>query len=152
MRYLCQKYKLDKKWYPSSNDVVRTAKIDEYLDFHHLNTRLCASWIFNSMFAKKLGIVDPTFSEEKVKKNVEYALKTIQTVYLSKGDYLVGNEPSIADLSAYFEIQFLMLKDYNFAKWEKLNQWMQRVAQIPEIKAIDERFLKVAVKIKEASL
>ena len=55
MRYLCQKFKLNENWYPSKN-LTRMAKIDEYLDFHHLNTRLVAKMVFNTMFAKKLGI------------------------------------------------------------------------------------------------
>lgn len=83
------------------------------------------------MFAKKLGITDPTFDEDKVSKNVEYALSCVQKIYLSKGDYIVGNQISIADISAYFEIQFLFIRDYNFAKWDKLNRWMQRISEIP---------------------
>ena len=123
MRYLCRKYKLNENWYPK-NDAVRMAKIDEYLDFHHLNTRLIANLIFNTMFASKIGVVDPTFNEEKAKKNAEYALKSVDTHFLSKGDYIIGNEISIADLAAFYEIQFMILKDYDFSKWKNLTKWM----------------------------
>jgi hypothetical protein len=34
---------------------------------------------------------------------------------------------SIADISAYFEIHFLNLVNYDFKKLEKLNKWMQEM-------------------------
>ncbi len=91
MRYICGKYQLPQNWYPSDKDLTRTAKIDEYLDFHHLNSRMCANLIFNTLFAKKIGVPDPSFNEEKAKKNVEHALSCVESVYLSKGDYIVGD-------------------------------------------------------------
>lgn len=62
MRYLCNKYPQHVgDWYPASCNVQR-ARIDEYLDFHHLNTRKCSFLIFNSVFAKNLGLpADPSF-------------------------------------------------------------------------------------------
>lgn len=63
MRYLALKYPQHlQQWYPTE-DLVKRAKIDEYLDFHHLNTRRCANLIFNSIFSKKLNAVDPLFNE-----------------------------------------------------------------------------------------
>ena len=68
MRYLCLKSPTHlNKWYPV-NDLAKRAKIDEYMDFHHTNTRKCALLIFNSLFAKNLGIQNPDFNEEVAKK------------------------------------------------------------------------------------
>lgn len=68
MRYLCLKYPTNlTKWYPV-NDLARRAKIDEYMDFHHLNTRKCAMLIFNTLFAKNLGINNSNFNEEVARK------------------------------------------------------------------------------------
>ena len=56
MRYLALKFPDNvNNWYPIK-DIARRAKIDEYMDFHHTNTRKCANLIFNSLFAKNLGI------------------------------------------------------------------------------------------------
>ena len=41
--------------------MVKKAKINEYMDFHHLHTRLCANLIFNTLFAKNLGINNSDF-------------------------------------------------------------------------------------------
>ena len=54
MRYLVQQYKLSDHWYPS--DPKKRAKVDEYLDWHHLNLRRgAAGTIFEKvgkMFSK----------------------------------------------------------------------------------------------------
>lgn len=68
MRYLATKYPENVgNWYPQSC-MVKRAKIDEYLDFHHTNTRKCANLIFNSLFAKTIGIQDPQFNAERATK------------------------------------------------------------------------------------
>lgn len=68
IRYLCLKYpeKLE-KWYPM-NDSIKRAKIDEYLDFHHTNTRKCANLIFWTLFAPNLGLDTSKFDKEQAKK------------------------------------------------------------------------------------
>lgn len=68
MRYLALRFPTHVgAWYPEK-DLVERAKIDEYMDFHHTNTRRCAYLIFNSLFAKKIGRVDPTFNPESATK------------------------------------------------------------------------------------
>jgi hypothetical protein len=36
--------------------VKACAKIDEYLDFHHTSTRMCAEWLMNKNLFKELGL------------------------------------------------------------------------------------------------
>ena len=50
MRYICQKYDLSDHWYPA--DINKRARIDEYLSWHHTNTRLAAMEI---LWAKVLN-------------------------------------------------------------------------------------------------
>ena len=44
MRYLVSKYNLPDHWYPANPE--RRAKVDEYLDWHHTNTRAGAAMYF----------------------------------------------------------------------------------------------------------
>jgi glutathione S-transferase len=83
MKYLCNKYpQYVGDWYPA-NDYVKRAKIDEYLDFHHTNTRKCALYIFNTLFAKNMGVpTDPQFVETAAKKEIQKALKAVTNFYL----------------------------------------------------------------------
>ena len=103
MRYICNKYpERIGDWYPAKCHVTR-ARIDEYLDFHHTNTRKCSFYIFNSLFAKNMGIpTDPQYVEEEARKNVERSLKAISNHYLANSDYIAGSKPTLADLSAYY--------------------------------------------------
>lgn len=56
MRYICSKYPEDiGNWYPQDN-LIKRAKIDEYLDFHHTNTRKCAFLLFHTVFAKNMKL------------------------------------------------------------------------------------------------
>jgi glutathione S-transferase len=48
-----------------------------------------------------MGVGDPTFNEKQALKDVEFNLKIVDKM-LSKSGYLIGEFPSIADLSAFF--------------------------------------------------
>ena len=73
MRYLCGKFKLDEQWFPRE-DLVRQAKINEYLDFHHQRTRKCAYLIFHLFFNPILKTGDPTFEEGYARKLIATSL------------------------------------------------------------------------------
>jgi glutathione S-transferase len=49
------------------------------------------------------NIKDPSFIPEKALKDVETNLKYVDEI-LASSNYIVGQDPSIADLSAFFEI------------------------------------------------
>ncbi|KAJ8971842.1 hypothetical protein NQ317_001555 [Molorchus minor] len=50
LRYLTREYPTEDHWYP--NDSKQQAKVDEYLEWQHLNTRLfCASYFQTKMVA-----------------------------------------------------------------------------------------------------
>ena len=64
LRYLCLKFDLPEQWYPRS-DLSRHAKLNEFLDYHHLGTRKCASLVSNVIFLphkKYFAYGDPTFN------------------------------------------------------------------------------------------
>ena len=77
-----------------------------------------------------MGTVDPTFNAEKAKKDVEFALKTFTKLFLKDQQFIMGDKPTFADISAYYEIQFLMLLGEDFSKWDKIGQWLLRMGQI----------------------
>lgn len=57
--------------------------------------------------------------------------------------YIVGDEMSIADLSAYYEITFLSLVNYKFEKWGKINRWIKTMEETAEINDVNKVFLKM---------
>lgn len=54
----------------------------------------------------------------------------------------------MADLSCYFELQSLMVVDYDFSKWNKISKWMWVMSQMKEIQEANSNFLKVLPKMK----
>lgn len=151
MRYLALKYPENlQQWYPK-DDLATRAKIDEYLDFHHLNTRNCANLIFNTLFAKKLGVENPNFNPEEAKKMVASALKNFTRHYLQKKKFIMGENPTIADLAAFFEIQFLYLVKEDFGKYPEIVQWMMRMSEIPEVRKANGAFIKLISKVNPAA-
>lgn len=83
MRYLSRKSPQNaKNWYPG-HDSRKLSQIDEYLDFHHTNTRKCHYFIDNFLFAKnKKGHVDEQYQEKFARKNVDDVLDRIQKYFL----------------------------------------------------------------------
>lgn len=55
---------------------------------------------------------------------MERALRAIEKYYLGKTNFIAGDKPTLADLSAYYEILFLMLAGENFEKYPKLKAWL----------------------------
>ncbi len=55
MRFICQKFNLPQNWYSHKEEnLVRRSLIDQYLDWHHGNTRrILATSVRNEFFFKK---------------------------------------------------------------------------------------------------
>ena len=145
IRYLVGKYPQHlQEWYPA--ELVKRAKIDQYLDFHSSDTRKCAFLILNVSYGKKYGFGDPDFNEAKARKDVEVVLKNFIDHFLKDQLFITGDKPTIADITAYYEIQFLMLVGEDFSKWEKIDQWLMRMGEINEVRKANKAFIKIMSK------
>ena len=58
----------------------------------------------------------------------------------------MGNTLTIADLSAYYEVQFLMLIGEKYEKWPNMRRWMERMGKIDEVVLANKVFLKILNK------
>jgi len=132
LKYLAQEYRnlVPDHWYPQ--DFKRRIKIDEYLDWHHLNARKAASSLFASKFLfPKSG---RSVSEETIKtleKETKQALDDMENYWLRDTVFIAGPEPSIADLSSYSEWAQLKTIKYDFTKNVKVFQWMKKMEALP---------------------
>ena len=115
LRYISQKFKIDEQWYPRE-DLAKQAKINQYLDFHHLNTRRCSYLAFHLLFAPILKTGDPTFDEKHTYRTVRSALRNFEGIYLQDKKFIGGDKPCIADLVAFFDITMLEVLDFDYAK------------------------------------
>lgn len=103
-RYICREYKVADHWYPKDSKL--RAKVDEYLEWQHLNTRANCAFLFRTLWinTKIFGKPADPKTVENLTRNVNKTLDIINDVWLKDQQYIAGNEISIADLFAATEI------------------------------------------------
>ena len=96
---------MDDKWFPS--DSKAQARVDEYLEWQHLNTRSFVSRYFASiLMPQMLGLKEPSEKFTKhCEKNLQKMLDDFERVFLKRGDFIAGDRISIADLIAAAELE-----------------------------------------------
>lgn len=131
--------------YPT--DAATRAKVNEYLHWHHTNTRHFTLKIIRPVLGKKLGA--PVSAEDLA--NIEKIDETIARVSEKLEKFLVKDfiartdAPTIADYAAYCEFDQLEFMGYDFSKFPKVHAWLQRMQALPhfdEVHAPLEGFLK----------
>ncbi|CAF3881204.1 unnamed protein product, partial [Rotaria sp. Silwood1] len=105
MRYICTSRNLPNHYYP--NDIKQRAKVDYWLDWHHMNLR------HGSLRLIKVNFLGPTkkYSQQTIdelRKEGDNVLKSSMSFMeeaLSKSNYLAGgNQFSIADIALACEV------------------------------------------------
>lgn len=106
-RYLSSRYKIDDNWYPKNRH--ERARIDEYLEWHHLNTCLFGNQYFWTYFMKPRGFTEiPKLARTTEPVNIYFneTLDDIEDLWLKPGCFISGtNQVSFADVLAACEIE-----------------------------------------------
>jgi glutathione S-transferase len=147
LRFLASYYKTNEKWYPNK-DPFRRALIDQWLDWHHSNSRFAFSnFVFSKVFKPKLeekGIKRETYNTEQMIGKVLGFLDKI----LSKRNYVADDEISIADLVLVCEINQLYLLNYDFSQYKNVESYLKKINSLKEIQEVNNIFAEIARKIK----
>jgi glutathione S-transferase len=147
LRFLASYYKTNEKWYPNK-DPFRRALIDQWMDWHHSNSRFALSnFVFSKVFKPKLeekGIKRETFNTDQMVGKVLGFLNKI----LSTRHYIADDEISIADLIIVCEINQLFLVKYDFSPYKNVENYLDRINSIQEVRIVNNIFADVAKKIK----
>ncbi|XP_050435631.1 glutathione S-transferase theta-1-like [Adelges cooleyi] len=128
LRYLCRTHNVANHWYPK--DLKQQARVDEYLEWQHLNTRAhCALYVFQKIFVPIITQKPPNETElTKLEKNVTTTLNLLNNVWLKDKQYLCGNEISIADILAICEIEQTRIAGVDpYFERPILSSWKARV-------------------------
>ncbi|KAE8992218.1 hypothetical protein PF005_g18711 [Phytophthora fragariae] len=129
--------------YPT--DMQTRAKVDQFLSWHHTNTRLFTLQIVRPAINKARGKASPSDFAVLGKADalIEKEMTLLET-FLDK-DYIAHTDaPTVADYAAYCEIDQLEMMGYDFAKYPKVTAWIERMKQIPfhdEIREELDKFL-----------
>ncbi|KAL5537870.1 hypothetical protein UlMin_046331 [Ulmus minor] len=147
-------------WYPA--DLLRRAKINSVLDWHHANLRHGAvAYVGNTVLGPALGRpLNPQAAAEG-EKLLSYSLSKIESFWL-KGNskFLLGGlQPTIADLSLVCEImQLEVLDDYDrdrlLSPYKKVQQWIENTknATSPHFDEVHKILFKAKARFQKQRL
>lgn len=133
--YAIATYLADKlQWndlYPT--DLKARAKVNQYLHWHHNNSRYSTLRIMRPLFAQKFGKVtaeDLVWLENKDEIMTKFV--TMIEIFLVKDFIAHSDEPTIADFACYNEFDQLELTGlFDFSKYPKVHAWMSRMKTLP---------------------
>ncbi|XP_073985763.1 glutathione S-transferase theta-1-like [Rhodnius prolixus] len=130
LRYLCREKKnVADHWYPK--DSKKQAKVDEYLEWQHLGTRLGCGLYFRTLWLEPLatGKTPDIRDIQRCKTQMVTACDSIENHWL-KNKYICGDEISIADILAASELEQPRLAGYDPRDGRpKLTEFMARVRE-----------------------
>lgn len=145
--YLCDQY----SWsdlYPT--DHQHRAKIQQWLSWHHGNLRSCTTHIFRPAMLQVMGKTpktpDAKFVERFMKENM---LVLKYEGRLHERPFLTGDAPTIADISAYCELDQLWYgKLFDFEPFPEVASWMKKMQQLPQHDEIRRSLFKLCEKFQ----
>ncbi|XP_066587112.1 glutathione S-transferase theta-1 [Prorops nasuta] len=128
LRYLCREFDVQEHWYPKLSEAQ--ARVDEYLEWQHLNTRLhCASYFIVKFLTPKLSGKPPKAEKlAQFENRMSDCLDQIENIWLKERPFLIGDQISVADLVAACEIEQPRMAGFEPRTGRpRLTAWMERV-------------------------
>jgi hypothetical protein len=108
----------------------------------------CALYLQNKylspiLYGKELADIELLTSQAR-----EDAFWMLQHI-LNEFPYVARTQfPTIADLSCYSELIGMKWAGFDFSKYDKIADWMNRMAAIPEVKNCDKELFKFKARFK----
>lgn len=131
VRYISREFrdKVHDNWYP--RDSKEQAKIDEYLEWQHINARTpCASYFWIKWLVPIMTNSPPDETEvEKHKSQLLTCLDEIEELWLSQGHkYIASDKISAADVFAACELEQPRMAGFDVTEGRpKLKAWLETV-------------------------
>ena len=147
LAYLAREFSVPDHWYPS--DLRQRALVDQYLHWHHTNTRLgLGVLLFAESYAALRGVKVPADSVADLERRRRSTLQYLEQ-QLSKCRYVVGDVgPSVADLLCYCECVHMAAIRFDFGKFPSIQRWMSLTEQVPGVQQAHAVFYKVLPKLQ----
>eukprot|EP01083_Nonionella_stella_P102776 292701_1 len=132
MTYLASKNQWE-DLYPTRN-LQRRALIDQYLHWHHENTRKVTLGYVMILMRTDIDIAKYNPSTLiTTRKLAKYSLGIIEKQWLANHEYIVDNQLSLADILCYEEL--VQLKQWDLLenaqqKYPNIFKWMDRMSKL----------------------
>ena len=137
--YLCEKYGWTDLW---PEDLVGRARVNQYLHFHHRNTREIVVQWSRALWPSVFGVENPDAGWFKrntfpgMENNAEIVADALQIIdnMLGASACLAGDAPTIADIVAYEELGQNQAKYANctdYAQFTHIQRWLVEMETLP---------------------
>ena len=129
-----------------------TQLVDQYLDWHHTNTRKGAAGVFFTTFlGPKMGAVPSEDAKNEARSALVYSLKQLE-LQLSQSPFLGGGDNiCIGDLLAACELRQLDVVGFDFSPYPRVQAWLVKVAGLsnwPNVNAVLDKVVHSQKKSK----
>jgi len=122
MQYLVNRYAPGNSLYPA--DPVKRAQVDRMIQYDQGTVyKAVSEYIYPQLFQQQPA------DDEKAKE-VENTLTYLEKI-LEKQSYLAGVQLTIADLTTTANLSLLEVKAWNFAKYQKVAIWREKISKEP---------------------
>mmetsp|Transcript_6744 Transcript_6744/g.9941 ORF Transcript_6744/g.9941 Transcript_6744/m.9941 type:complete len:220 (+) Transcript_6744:867-1526(+) len=141
--YLAETFNAGGNMWPS--DRQQRALVNQYLHWHHNNTRKGGEYIFYKFFMPKfMGKTAPPEKEEEAKNLMEKTLHFINEI-LASGKYVARTSyPTLADIVCYCELAQFKLLAFDWSKYPAIMNWMQEISKLSGVSESHEALIKFA--------
>eukprot|EP01095_Lingulamoeba_sp_RSL-Kostka_P006640 TRINITY_DN208_c4_g1_i1.p1 TRINITY_DN208_c4_g1~~TRINITY_DN208_c4_g1_i1.p1 ORF type:complete len:229 (+),score=53.00 TRINITY_DN208_c4_g1_i1:55-741(+) len=127
IRYLTMKFDTNNNWFPFQ-DIIKKSKVNQYLSWSALNIRATIQdYLQQTIWYKLDDSTKLSVDEQKrITKQLSNNLKVLNRLLIGNG-FLIGDEPSIADLVIYEELLFLSVDNYSFQDLKHIGSWQENM-------------------------
>ena len=128
MCYLCNRYEWN-DLYPK--DYETRGRIDAFLNFHHRNLKEASIGYFAPKVRTDLNL--PEIYTSICKTVFNRALDTLEAYWLADNRFIIGNELTIADFTAYVEIgqlQNIFTNLYDYSPLPNVSRWLRTMQEV----------------------
>uniref|UniRef100_A0A914XJ56 Glutathione S-transferase theta 1 n=2 Tax=Plectus sambesii TaxID=2011161 RepID=A0A914XJ56_9BILA len=131
--YLANEKLIADRWFPRANKAH--ARVNEYLNWQHMNLRFFASMYFRNRVLKSKGTQgggeEALGKQSVLDMGFEMALGQLEEFWLGKSPYINGfDDITVADLLAVCELEQPVIAGYDYSKEHpKIVEYMNRVRQ-----------------------
>ncbi|KAM4745589.1 glutathione S-transferase theta-2 isoform 2-T2 [Anableps anableps] len=123
LKYLATKYDVPPHWYPRQPE--RRARVDEYLAWHHTNTRPHAAKV---LLPAQLGAPVDQDRLDRALSDLDATLDRLESMFLRRQPFLCGDDITLADLLAICELMQPLGSGRDILKERpQLQRWRSRV-------------------------
>ncbi len=164
MRYLCRTAPARDAanlWYPAERDAALTARIDQWMAWHHSNVR--AYDLFHDVM--NLHLTLPMLKYEiqdtalkPLQDGLNQGLATLEQHFERQATdqpthptLCGGDHPTLADLTMACELYQVVTVGYRFDRYPRVSRWLDAMAQRQHFRHVSAEIIDQGQTIREAS-